>query len=289
MDDPKTTPTPPDKTTPAEASPKEAPAKPKKPSKPISPKTLKIAVAVLGALLLATTGVSAYLLLNDSDSVKVSSGVSDAADDEDETDAEEADEDLGAEEISEEDECECEECLSCTEHPSYTLDIGDSGGITVPEGWYVSKFVSDYELSPDELIAVLPVPQNGGWYPIHESTLIELTNDTSVITMSSSETMMLGAFGAELGPMESGYTVFLEPGIGDPDRGGGARKLDGTEYIYELVFTCGDPVMCGDYGVMNGEIPYDRFTFEGAAGDLSTADDLFEEAFVDGGFDAKES
>lgn len=270
----------------AAAQSKKEVAKPKKEKKPLDPKALRTVIAVLGVLLLAVSSVSAYLLVEKSDSTKVTSDASDEADGED-TDTEEMDEDLAAEEIEE--DCECEECTVGTELPSYMLDLGDSGGITIPEGWYVSRFVSDYEINPDALIDVLPVPYNGGWYQIHEATLIEITNNASTITMSSSHTMMLGAFGAEMGPMEAGYVVFLEPGVGDPDRAGGARKLDGTEYTYELIYTCDDPVMCGDYGVVSGEIPYDRFFFEGAAEDLSTADDLFEEAFVDGGFDATES
>lgn len=170
------------------------------------------------------------------------------------------------------------------EYPEYTLDLGDRGEITVPEGWYVSRFTSDYEISPTDLTSELPVAFSFGRYPIHQLTLIELTNGSSTITMSSSESMIMGGYGANYSELEPGYTVFLEPGSGDPDRAGGARKADGLRYEYEVIIRCDDPVICGDYVVLHGEVPYNTFSYTGSTRYLTIADSLFVEAFVDGGF-----
>jgi hypothetical protein len=78
--------------------------------------------------------------------------------------------------------------------------------------------------------------------------------------------------------MSDGYEVVEEPAGDDP---GFARVYAGEAYSYEIIYTCDDEMMCGDYSVLSGDPNSTEFIFRGNNSDLSTADQLFEELFID--------
>lgn len=272
-------------------APQPAPAEPAKATKsqsvaPTIAKTNRSLIwqALTGILLCTTIGLGAYagwdILKNGDLESKPGSG-SDNIDD--------VETPSGISDAESSDDDECPECDVCIESPEYVLNLGDTGHITIPQGWHVSLITSDYTVSPDDLLSLLPEPQNSGHYPIHQATEIELTNDVSTITISSNESMIMGPFGAESSPLEDGYTVFAEPTGGWSDQAGGARRLaDDGRYYYELIWNCDEPPVCGDgYAVINGEVPLDLLVFEGSDEDLSIADGVFIEAFVEHVFNAR--
>lgn len=184
----------------------------------------------------------------------------------------------------EEDVSQDEECETVDGVGGYTLDLGSDGSLEVPEGWYVNHIVSDYDISPDELIDIVDSDYGGGiyesgMYPVYREFQLHLTNGRSDIIIDTDYSFISGPYGIEPSSLPDGYEVVEEP-VGDES--GFARFFTGEEYSYEIIYTCDDEMMCGDYSVLSGDPNSTEFVFRGNNSDLSTADQLFGELFIDG-------
>lgn len=177
-------------------------------------------------------------------------------------------------------------CKGCVKHPAYSLKLGATGYLSVPEGWYVKKLVSDWDEINNTIKNQFPESLKYGVYPIHKKFQLVLTNDASTITVTHTYQEVAGPFGMESEPLPAGYTRILNPAGGKP---GIARKRTGDNYSYITFEACTEEPLCGEWAVVSGN-PYNMsFVFNGTSvADLNKATAIFKEGFIDGHYKPRE-
>jgi hypothetical protein len=148
--------------------------------------------------------------------------------------------------------------------------------VTLPLGWRITKFAYYSQPLQQDLKEMLFSKEEdfvSGYYPIFQGSTIEISNQSSKITIALQSELIPGGFG--FGPSELGeeWEVIQEP---ENDEVGFARKKLGNTYEYTNIYKCAYEEMCGKYEQEVG-IGSFKFIFEGDEGEISKVEEFYRE------------